>query len=897
MTESGGRPEPYLLLAEASRDGRGRLKIFLGAAPGVGKTFAMLEAARRRADDGVDVVVAVVETHGRAETEALLRNLAVQPRRPVHYRGRILSEMDIDALIARRPTLALIDELAHTNAPESRHEKRWQDVEDALAAGIDVYTTLNVQHIETLNDTVARITGVRVRETVPDRIIEEADEIELIDLPPEELLARMRAGKVYMQDQAVRAVQNFFAKGNLTALRELAMRAAADRVDAQLREHMAINAIPGPWPAQERILVCINESPSARDAIRVAKRSADRARAQWLALSVTSSRAEALSDEEKDRLAAALRLAERLGAEIATIEAEHDVAQEILDFARRRNVRRIILGRPRPAGFLARMFGESVTRSLLRIGAEFEITLTAKQPDAQPDKPKVAPKLRLAARSDPKGYLAAVLCVGVATALCLAVQATFPVASLAVIFMTGVIVVASGFGRGPALATAGLSFLAYNFFFTEPRYTFSVISEADFVTLGLFVVASIITGNLAARLRERVDAQRAIVDRTNKLYNFSRRVAVAASFDDAVWAAVSHVATTLECQSILLAPNTAGVLEIAGGFPPEDQLPLRDMSAATYCWERGEPAGHGSGTLPAAQWFFLPIRTAERRLGVVGIRYEDARSFSPVDRRLLEALVDQVALALERIRLNEDLEETRLASETERLRTALLSSVSHDLRTPLVSIIGAAGSLAEPAAGLTDTGRISLAQTIREEGERLDRYIQNLLDMTRLGHGALKPKLVPTDLVDLVGAARHRLRAPLRDHKVAIEMADDMAPVHIDPILTEQVIVNILDNAAKYAPAGTTITITARVDGARALLSIADEGPGIPPEAQGRVFDIFYRVDTGDQQRAGTGLGLAICKGLVEAQGGSIRAEAASADGSGTRIVISLPLDNPEWPA
>jgi two-component system, OmpR family, sensor histidine kinase KdpD len=404
MTDADLRPEPEALLAEAGRSGRGRLKIFLGAAPGVGKTFAMLEAATRHKADGLDVLAALIETHRRAETEAMLRGLPVLPRRPVYYRGRILSELDVDAVIARRPRLALIDELAHTNAPESRYEKRWQDVEDVLDAGIDVYTTLNVQHIETLNDTVTRITGVRVRETVPDHVFAAADEIELVDLPPEELLDRLRAGKVYVQDQAARAVQNFFAKGNLTALRELAMRAAADQVDAQLREHMAANAIQGPWPAQERILVCVNESPAARDAIRVAKRSADRARAEWIALSVTSTRAEGLSDAEKDRLAAALRLAERLGAELATLEAEHDVAQEILDFARRRNVRRIVLGRPRALGWTTRLVRENVARDLIRKGADFEITLTSEQDEKGPPDRITRPRPHMP--NDPRGYIA-----------------------------------------------------------------------------------------------------------------------------------------------------------------------------------------------------------------------------------------------------------------------------------------------------------------------------------------------------------------------------------------------------------------------------------------------------------------------------------------------------------
>ncbi len=879
------RPSPDALLTQAARIGRGRLKIFIGAAPGVGKTWAMLDDAHRKHAGGVDVLAALIETHGRAETQAKLAGLPQLPRTPVIYKGRALTEMDLDGLLARRPTLALIDELAHTNADGSRHEKRWQDVEEVLAAGIDVFTTLNIQHIETLNETVARITGVRVRETVPDLVLEMADEIELIDIPPDELLERLRQGKVYPQDQAARALTSFFAKGNLTALRELALRAAADRVDAQLREHMAANAIAGPWPTQERILVCVNESPAAREAIRVAKRSSDRARAEWIALNVTQTRAEGLPDADKDRLAGTLRLAERLGAELATLEAERDVAQAILSYAADRNVRRIVIGRPRPRPFWARLTTEDVAAGLLRQSGRFEITLAA-EPDARGTQagwhlPRIA--------RDPMAWGEAVLAVAVASACSYAAEQMFPVASLSVIYMTAVVVVASRRGLGPAMATAVLGFLAYNFLFTHPRYTFHVSRQGELLTLGLFLVASLITGNLAARLRARIDAQASIADRTNKLYDFSRRVAAAASADDVIWASVSHVATTLRCESVLLRPLPAGELQVVGGFPPEDRLDIRDQSAAQFAWDKGEAAGRGSDTLPTARWFFLPLVAGERRLGVLGIAYGDDRLVARTDRRLLDALVDQIALALERLRLTEELSETRLASETERLRTALLSSVSHDLRTPLVTIIGAAGSLADTPA-LPAAARKDLAENIREEGERLDRYVQNLLDMTRIGHGALKLNLVPLEVGEVIGAARHRLRAPLRAHQVSTAVPESLPMLLADEVLLEQVLVNILDNAAKYAPAGSTITLAARAAGDRLELSITDSGPGIPPAEQARVFDMFYRVNEGDRQRAGTGLGLAICKGLTEAMGGTIRAETAAPDGTGTRIVLSLPL-------
>lgn len=892
------RPAPEALLPQARREHRGRLKIFLGAAPGVGKTYAMLQAARQSAAEGVKVLVGVVETHGRAETEAMLRGLEVLPRRAVYHNGRILQEMDAEALIARRPDLALIDELAHSNLSGGRHDKRWQDVEDVLAAGIDVFTTLNVQHVETLNDTVARITGVRVRETVPDSVLEAADEIELIDLPPDELIARLRAGKVYVQDQAARAVANFFAKGNLTALRELAMRTAADRVDAQLQEHMAAHAIEGPWPTQERILVVLPEGAVGRDALRIAKRSADRARVEWMAIALTSLHAETRTGAEaRDSAAAALRLAERLGAEVSVLQTERDAAAEVIAFARAHNIRRIVLPRPParggPVGRLARWLTPSAhelaLRGLLRQATQFELTLVTD--DESPARARTLPRLPPWPETA-RRLGQAMLAVALATLIAWAADRLVPVLSLSLIFMTMVVAVAAKLGRWPSVAAAVVSFMVYNLLFTEPRYTFRIWSEAQFLTLLLFLAASILTGNLAARLRDRAIAQRAISDRTRKLYDFSRRAAAAASLDDVVWAAVSHVAAVLGCETILLLPAETGRLAIVGAFPPEDRMEPREISAAHYAFDHGEPAGRGSTTLPASRWLFLPLTASDRRIGVLGLAYPEGREAAPGDRRLVEALTDQVALALERVRLADDLAQSRVLSETERLRSALLSSVSHDLRTPLVSILGAAEGLERPDQPAAD--RAALVETIRDEGERLDRYIQNLLDMTRLGHGALKPRTAATDLRELVGAARHRLRSALRGQPVEVTIPADMTPVEVDPVLIEQVLVNILDNAQKYAGPGSPTRIAARLGQGRAILSVEDEGPGLPPGAAAHVFDMFWRAEQGDGGRGGTGLGLAICKGIVEAHGGRIRAEPVHPDGRGTRIVMELPLWNPE---
>lgn len=883
------RPEPEALLADSRREGRGRLKVFLGAAPGVGKTFAMLEAARRLKNEGRDVVVALAETHGRAETEALLQGLELLPRQRVAYKGRQLGELDLAAVLARRPSLALVDELAHSNPPDALHPKRWQDVEEILAAGIDVYTTLNIQHLESLNDVVARISGVRVRETLPDRVLELADEIELVDLPPEELLARLRQGKVYVQEQVARAIQNFFSKGNLTALRELAMRAAADRVDAQMAAHMKSHAIAGPWPAQDRLLVCVNESPVANALVRSARRLADRLRVEWIVAYVLTPGRESLPEAAKDRIAETLRLAESLGAEVATLTAERDVARQILDYARARNVHRILLGRPRPRRWLA-LGRESVAERILRQSRDFEVTLVS--PDAEAARRSVIAGLAPRLERDGRSYAWALALVALASGVAFAIDRLFPVASLSLIFLTAVLIVATRFGLGPSLLASVVSFLAYNFFFTEPHHTFSVSSRDDVLTLLLFLLVALITGNLAARLRRQSLAQRAVMRRTANLYDFSRKIAGAATQEDVVWAAVHHVASTLQCRALVLLPAAGGALEIAGGYPPEDRLEPKDRGAAEWAWEHGEPAGWSTATLPAADWLFLPLATGQGKQGLLGVAFAAGRAPAPDQRRLLEALVDQVALAIERTRLVADLEETRLLSESERLRSALLSSVSHDLRTPLVAIIGSASALQEAPAGLGEAERRALLETVRSEGERLNRYVQNLLDMTRLGYGALVPKRDWIDPREALGRALRQLARSLADHPVELDTAAAPDSLSADPVLLEQVLVNVLDNAAKYAPPRSPIRVTLAAAGDWAEFAVADAGPGIPPADRERVFDMFYRV-RGDGERAGTGLGLAICRGLVEAHGGWIHAEAARADGGGTRIVIRLPLGRP----
>jgi two-component system, OmpR family, sensor histidine kinase KdpD len=887
MAEDEGRPAPEALLEEAKRAGRRRLKIFLGAYPGVGKTYAMLEAARERRREGVDVVVGVVETHGRAETEALLRGLDVLPRRRLMYRGRVFADMDLDALLWRRPQLAVVDELAHSNVEGSRHVKRHQDVEELLGAGIDVFTTLNVQHVESLNDVVERISGVCVRETLPDKVLELADEIELVDLPPDALIQRLREGKVYVRDQAGRAMQHFFGKGNLTALRELAMRVAAERVDAEMVNYMRAHAIAGPWPAQDRLLVCINESPVANKLVRTAKRMAERARMPWLAVNVHTPRNDGLSDEAKDRIAEALRLAETLGGEAFTVHAESNVAHELLAFARSHNVSRIVLGRPRQRR-LSGWLREHVSRRLLSQAGPFEITMVA--PEDAPAADRMIQATPPARAPDLRALGWATLAVAVAIAASHVADRFLPLANLSLIFLMAVLFAAIRFGLWPSVYTALLSFVAYNFFFTEPHHTFIVENRGDVLTVVFFLVVAVIVGNLAARLQAQVEAMRMTARRTANLYDFSRRIAGAASLNDVLWAAVHHVASTLQCHSLVLLPRKGERLEIASGYPPEDQMSSTAWGAAYWAWQHDQAAGWGSGTLPASEWLFLPLRTGRGPQGLLGVAFENAkRQLTPEQRHLLDALVDQVAVALERTNLATDIEEARLLTETERLRSALLSSVSHDLRTPLVSIIGSATGLATCDGALSTSDRAQLVQTILEESERLNRFVQNLLDMTRLGYGALQPNREWVDLREIVGRACKQMARSLASLRIEVRIEDDVPILHVDPILIEQVLVNILDNAGKHSPSGGRVEICATLEGARAMVSVSDEGPGIPAEVRDSVFDVFYRVRAGDKQAAGTGLGLSICRGLVEAHGGRIEA-LPGPGGRGTTIAFWLPV-------
>ena len=890
--ESEHRPSPEALLEAARREeGRvGKLRIFVGAAPGVGKTYEMLQQAHARRKDGYDVVVGVVETHGRRETEALLEGLEVVPRQPVEYKGQSFSEMDLDAIIARRPQIVLVDELAHTNVEGSRHPKRYLDVEELMSSGIDVYTTVNIQHIESLNDVVAQITHVRVRETVPDAIFDRADAVELVDLTPDDLIQRLKEGKVYVPKQAERALEHFFSPANLTALRELALRRTAERVDEQLLSEMQAHAIQGPWAAGERILVCISEDPRSAGLVRYAKRLADRLHGPWVALYVDGRRSLQLSEEERDRIADTLRLAEALGGEAVTLPSgDNRIAEDVIGYAQVNNVTQIIIGKSARARWFEILHG-SVVHDLVRRSGNISVHVIAG--DAVAGQPIPKKSTRPAERNevfDPRPYGAALIAVAIALALAELIQAWIGATNSDLVFLTAVVAVAVRFGLWPSLFASVASALAYNFFFLPPIYTFTIADPHNVTAFGFFTLVAVIVSTVAARGRNQAVATMERARTTESLYAFSRKLAGAGTLDDVLWATAYQTALMLKVRVVLLLPER-GTIAVKTGYPPEDILDDADIAAAKWAWENNRVAGRGSDTLPGAKRLFLPMHTGRGAIGVMGIDSDKPGPLlTPDQRRLLDALADQGALAIERVRLVEEMDRVERNAETERLRSALLTSISHDLKTPLAAVLGSAGTLRDLAEKLSAGEKAELLGTIIDESERLNRFIANLLDMTKLESGAIAPNVALHDLGEIVGSALRRASRILARHEVELDLAPDLPMLELDAVLFEQVLFNILDNAAKYAPAKTTIRIQAWRDGVTVSLRVIDEGSGIPPADIEHIFDKFYRAQKTDQVRAGTGLGLAISRGFVEAMHGTIVA-ANRSDRSGAMFTINLPV-------
>jgi two-component system sensor histidine kinase KdpD len=994
--EHDGRPSPDALLQSAAQEQRSRLKIFVGAAPGVGKTYAMLQAAHERRADGVDVVVGAVETHGRAETEALLRGLEVIPRKRVEYRGTVLEEMDLDAILARRPDLVLVDELAHTNAPGSRHPKRFSDVEELLAAGIDVYTTINIQHLESLNDVVAQITGIRIRETIPDGFFERADELKLVDVTPEDLLQRLRDGKVYMPAAAERAIRNYFRPGNLTALRELALRHTAERVDDQMRTYMQAHAIPGVWPVAERIMVCVSGGRLSERLVRAARRMAERRHAEWIAVFVETAAFHRLPEADRDRVARALRLAEQLGGEAVTIPGER-VAEELLRYAERRNVTELILGKSLRSRWRELWSGSPVNDVIRRSG---NIDVRVISADAGEDAAAAARRRRFGVFRLNE-YLIGLGLVLVAGLVAKALQLLLSLPDPALVFLTAILFTAVLSGLGPSIVAAVASLLVYDFFFVDPLHTFTVTKPQDVLSLFVFLVVAVLTSNLMTRIRDQADTARRREARTAALYAFSRQLAAAVGIDDLLPTVTGHVAEQFQATVVVSMPE-GGRLAVRAAHPARSELSEPERAAATWVWEHNEAAGRGTDTLPGGEWVHLPLNTARGAVGVLSLRLPAAGGVIPLDQReLLEALARQAALAIERTRVdvvlaekakteavieaiedglvvldpagvvinvNEvacailELERTealgrrfdelgtshphylRLRAavreflahperEGERMELALflrgrdhyyvlrptpfravdgspaglilalqdvtyirdqeaqrehlIATLSHELGTPLTSLRMAVELLRKRADGLGPEQR-GLLDTAHEDIVRLQDVAQRLLDLSRSRAMTIALERRNVDLREVVPRVLKIFTLQAQDKGVTLEARLPEAGLTIagDETKLTWALSNLVANAMRYTPAGGRIGIEAAPEAGAVLLSVADSGPGIPPDQRERIFDRFTQLAEGGELGA-AGLGLAIVRDIVQAHGGRIRLE--SELGRGSRFTLELP--------
>lgn len=846
------RPDPDALLRLAEQENTGRLKVFLGAAPGVGKTCEMLDDALGQARAGVDVVVGVVETHGRLETEARLRPLPVLPRREVAHRGHTLLEMDLDAILERRPALVLVDELAHANAPGSRHDKRWQDVEEILAAGIDVWSTLNIQHLESLNDVVASFTHVRVRETVPDRLLDRA-EIEVVDTPPDELIERLRAGKVYVPQEAARALHHFFSRSNLSALRELVLRRAAQAVDAQMLDAVRAQALAGTWATADRVLVAVGSHDAASDVVRAGRRLADALRAPWTAVHIETPGERGA--QANARLAEAMHLATQLGGQVLAMPAA-GVVDGLAQAAADTRATLLVVGAPRPRRFvwqrrltvdiLARRLPDLALQQVPVVHRAGPAPLAAPAPDWR----------RLAA-----GLVPALGATALVTALGRLLFAAAPITNVALLYFLPVMLAATRYGLATGVLTGLVASLAYNFFFIPPTGTFTIEDPQNIITVMVLVAVAALSSQLAARLRQQALLAGASARTSAALAGFARLLTGVTTAEELGRVLCAEAARLLDAHAVLLLPEE-GKLALAAAFPPQHRLEVLDLAAAQWAFDRAQPAGRGSGTLTASEWLFTPLAAGGAPLAVLGLARGDASAPVRSDRLpLLGSLVDQAGLALERIRLEHDMAGVRQLEERDRLRAALLSSISHDLRTPLTAVVGTLRELV-PA----NADQAPILATARAEADRLQRFIANLLDMVRIEAGAIALRPEAVDLAEAVASAVHDLRRTLGTRAVTMDIAPDLPLVMVDPRLFHHCLINLIENAARHGGGEGAITLSARRRADGLDLMVLDQGPGLPPGMALRIFELFTRVE-GSDRKGGTGLGLAIVKGFARAMG------------------------------
>ncbi|HET9929509.1 MAG TPA: sensor histidine kinase KdpD [Polyangiaceae bacterium] len=884
MQDSRPNPDDLLrrVVDEEKRRSRGKHTIFFGAAPGVGKTYTMLEVARSELErEKRDVVIGVVETHGRYETGALVLGMELLPRRTSSYRGIELSEFDLDAALARRPELILMDELAHTNAEGGRHPKRWQDVDELLDAGIDVFSTMNVQHLESLNDVIAKITGVHVRETVPDSVLEAAHDIKLVDLPPDDLLERLREGKVYVPAQAQRAIENFFRKGNLIALRELALRHTAERVDAQMRAYRSAQGIEQTWAATEQLVVAVSPSPYSARLIRAARRMASALHARWFAVYVEPERVARLPKAAQQRLSENLRLATQLGAEVVTLLG-NDASVEILRFARERNITKIIVGKPVAHGALQWLRGSLVDR-LVRESGDIDVYVTAGDVEAEPttrDAPTL-PKPRAS------GMAAAVVTVVLATGVSWALFGRQQLADVVMIYLLGIVLVSVRTGLTTSLFAALLSVAAFDFIFIPPYFTFAIADFRHAVTFVVMFLVAVLLSGLTQRVRHQAARAREREQRTLALYALTRELAGAQDSAAVTEITARHLEQAFQCRVSVFTPGASGKLERNYASKGSEGELDRDASISQWVFYNKQEAGLGTRTLPSSSTLYVPLMASGSLVGVLGLTPEAPDRFDSVEqRRQVDALAVQMALALERARLADETERARREVEAEQLRSALLSSVSHDLRTPLAVIRGAADALLDARTPYEGTTRIELTRTILDEALRLTRLIKNLLDMTRLQAGAMSVKKEWVPLEELIGGALERLSAAIGKREIQVQLPPELLLVHCDASLLEQALINLLENALKYSEGA--IEVSASQQEGEVLAAIADRGPGIPVGAETQVFEKFHRAGR-EGSPGGVGLGLAICRGIIAAHGGRIWVQ--NREGGGAVFKFTLPND------
>ncbi len=889
------RPTPEQMLARVKTEGepesrdatRGRLKLFFGYAAGVGKTYAMLQAAQLMRKEGRDVVAGYVEPHGRPETEALLDGLACLPTLSVAYRGTTLREFDLDAALARKPEVILVDELAHTNAPGMRHAKRWQDVEELLTAGIDVFSTVNVQHVESLNDVVAGISGVTVRETFPDEVFDRADDVVLIDLTPDELLERLRQGKVYIPQQAAHALERFFRKDNLAALREIALRHTADRIHEDVETARRGVAAKVPWPTNERLLVCVGPSPTSAKVVRAAKRLADRLDAPWVAMHVETAQAARMGDLDRQRLYQHLRLAESLGAETVQISGE-DVSREVLQYAGSRNVTKIVVGktdehlawwRPRVPSLVDRLIRHSGNIDVFVVrGVDEPLSVTAHSAQ-QRGVPRVLPWL---------GTLAALI---VATLVALAMHGLgFTEANLVMVYLLAVVAVAARWGALPAVAASVMSVLLFDVLFTQPYYWLTVHDTQYLVTFAVMLIVGLLASTLTTRARYQADVARRNERRTEALYRLSRRLTAISPTIQLTEEAEKMVGEVFDAYAVIFLPDDHDRIRPILGHAATFAASATEFTAAQWVLDHNEAAGRGTNTLPSAEALYIPMATPNRVAGVLAVQPANAGDvLSPDARQLLDTYATQIAFALERNRLTEKSQKAEVQVETEKLRSSLLSAVSHDIRTPLAAIAGAGSSLCQSFGSLDQRTRTELLETICDESDRLSRLVDNLLHMTRLSAGRISINRQWQPVDEVIGSALNRMGPQLRDRSVHIEIPENLPLGHFDDVLIEQLLLNLLDNAVKYSEQGSPIEIRAEGRSGRIAIEVSDRGQGLLDGDEQRVFDMFYRGADAKPDRRGTGLGLAICKAIATAHSGTIAATNRPA--GGTTIRFELPFE------